>query len=91
MPRLVLLGRVSEIILTGDIINASEALRIRLINRVVPRDQLVSTAEETATQIMARNELAVQYAKEAITRGLDMPLAQGLELEQHLVAILANV
>ncbi|PIU54787.1 MAG: hypothetical protein COS88_06550 [Chloroflexi bacterium CG07_land_8_20_14_0_80_51_10] len=85
MPRLVLLGRVSEIILTGDRIDAAEALRIGLVNRVVPRSQLLPTAEEIAQRIMSYDQRAVRYAKEAITRGLDMPLEQGLELEKRLL------
>ncbi|MCL0079385.1 enoyl-CoA hydratase/isomerase family protein [Dehalococcoidia bacterium] len=86
MPRLVLLGRASEIILTGDRIDAAEALRIGLVNRVVPRPQLLPTAEELARRIMSLDQNAVRYAKEAITSGLDMPLEQGLELERRLAA-----
>ncbi|HAZ31286.1 MAG TPA: hypothetical protein DCY61_01085, partial [Dehalococcoidia bacterium] len=90
MPRLILLGRVSEIILTGDRIDAEEALRIGLVNRVVPRSQLLPTAEELARRIMSLDQRAVRYAKEAITRGLDMPLEQGLEVERRLFARLIN-
>lgn len=86
MPRLVLLGRASEIILTGDRIDAQEALRIGLVNRVVPRPQLLPAAEELARRIISLDQRAVRCAKEAITRGLDMPLAQGLELERWLAA-----
>ena len=90
MPRLILLGRVSEIILTGDRIDAEEALRIGLVNRVVPRPQLLAAAEDISRRIMSLDQRAVRYAKEAVTRGLDMPLEQGLEVERRLSARLIN-
>ena len=84
MPRLVLHGRVSEIVLTADRIDASEGLRIGLINRIVSRDQLIPTAETIAKKIISKDASALMYAKNAITRGLDMTLDQGLELEKRL-------
>ncbi|MBT4511791.1 MAG: enoyl-CoA hydratase/isomerase family protein [Chloroflexi bacterium] len=84
MPRLVLHGRVSEIVLTADRIDASEGLRIGLINRIVSRDQLIPTAETIAKKIISNDASALMYAKNAITRGLDMTLDQGLELEKRL-------
>lgn len=84
MPRLVLRGWVSEIVFTADRINAQEALRIGLINQVVPRDQLLAKANEVAERIASNDARAMQYAKAAVTRGLDMPLLQGLELEKRL-------
>lgn len=90
MPRLITRGRVAEIIFTGDRINAEEALRIGLVNRVVPRSQLIPTAEDTARRIISHDQEAVQYAKQAITRGLDMPLQQGLEMEKRLFIALTK-
>lgn len=84
MPRLVLLGRVSEIVFAADRIDAAEALRIGLVNRVVPRDQLLPSAEAIARSMMALDQKALEYAKAAVTRGLDMPLHQGLEMEARL-------
>ena len=84
MPRLVLHGKVSEIVLTADRIDAMEGLRIGLINRVVPRDQLIPTAESIARKIISNDARALMYAKNAVTRGLDMTLEQGLELEKRL-------
>ena len=89
MPRLVLHGSVSEIVLTADRIDAAEALRIGLINQVVPREQLYTTAQAVASRIMASNPDALEYAKAAITRGLDMTLDQGLDLEKRLAFALA--
>ncbi len=90
MSRLVLQGWVSEIVFTADRISAQEALRIGLINQVVPRDQLLTKAEETARRIIANDANALECAKAAIVRGLDMPLSQGLEMEQRLAAALAS-
>ena len=87
MPRLVPLGMCMAPILTGEIINAAEALRIGLINRVVTRASLLPAAEEMARKIMSRGQIAVRYAKQAINRGLDLPLEQGLEMERELFAI----
>ncbi|MDD5093772.1 MAG: enoyl-CoA hydratase/isomerase family protein [Dehalococcoidia bacterium] len=84
MPRLVLQGMVSEIVLTAERINAFEALRIGLVSRVVPRANLLTEAEALARRIMCYDPRAVRYAKEAITRGLDLPLAEGLEMEQRI-------
>lgn len=87
MPRLVPLGMLSGLILTGEIINAAEALRIGLIHHVVSRDDLLLTAERYARKIMSRSQLAVEYTKEAIRRGLDLSLDQGLEMERRLFSI----
>ena len=89
MPRLVWHGRVSEIVFTAERIDAVEALRIGLVNQVVPRDQLLSTAESVARKIMSSDAKALEYAKSAITRGLDLTLDQGLEMEKRLSVALA--
>lgn len=86
MPRLVVQGMSAPIVLTGEIINADEALRVGLIHRVVPRSDLMSSADDLARTIMSRGQTAVRYAKQAIRRGLDLTLEQGLELESRLFA-----
>ena len=90
MPRLVLQGWVSEIVFTADRIDAQKALHIGLINQVVPREQLMGKANEIARKIISNDASALEYAKAAVLRGLDLPLHQGLEMEQRLVAALAN-
>jgi enoyl-CoA hydratase len=90
MPRLVPLGMALAPILTGEIINAAEALRIGLVHRVVPRADLMSTTEDMAHKIMSRGQIAVRFAKEAIRRGLDLNLEQGLEMESKLLARIIN-
>ncbi len=81
MPRLVPLGMTAPIVLTGEMINAQEALRIGLVNRIVPREQLMPVAEETARKIISNSQTAVRSAKAAIRRGLDLSLEQGLDME----------
>lgn len=91
MPRLVWLGMCAAHILTGEMISSAEALRIGLVNKVVPRAQLLSEAEAVARKIMSRSQVAVRYAKEAINRGVDLSLEQGLEMERELFAMVVGV
>ena len=90
MPRLVPPGMAAAPVLTGEIMDAAEALRTGLIHRVVPRDELMPTAEGMARKITSRSQTAVRYAKQAIRRGLDLPLEQGLEMEGLLFARALN-
>ena len=89
MPRLVRLGWVMEIVLTAERISAAEALRIGLVNQIVPRPQILP-AEAMARRIMAHDQTAIRYAKKAITRGLDLPLGAALAMEQRLAQALAT-
>ena len=66
---------------TGKTIDAQEAYRIGLTNKVVPRDKLVTEAKKLAEAICQAAPLAVRAAKEAMMRGLDMSLEEGLRLE----------
>ncbi|MBW2085162.1 MAG: enoyl-CoA hydratase/isomerase family protein [Deltaproteobacteria bacterium] len=88
LPRFVPRAVAAEILLTGNRINAQEALRIGLVSRVVPLDQLMSTAREIADTICTRGPLGVRAAKEAMVRGYDMTLEEGLKLERKLVTYL---
>jgi enoyl-CoA hydratase/carnithine racemase len=88
LPRLVGRGKAIEMILTGEPVDASEALRIGLVSAVAPRDRLIDEAEAIAARIAERGPLAVRYAKEAISRGLEMPLEQALRFETDLTIIL---
>ena len=84
LPRAVPLGWALEMILTGDPIDAAEALRIGLVNRVVPIDGLLACASEIAARITSRGPLAVRAAKQAVYYGLGRDLAAGMGRENAL-------
>ena len=88
MARLLGKGKALELICTGDRIGAAEAERIGLVNKVVPTDQLMATAEEMARKIMSRGPLAVRASIEAVMSGSDMPSAEGQFLEATLFGLL---
>jgi enoyl-CoA hydratase/carnithine racemase len=88
LPRLIGRGKALEMILTGEPIDTQEALRVGLVSAVVPRERLLAEAEAIASRIAERGPLAVRYAKEAIARGLEMPLEQALRFETDLTIIL---
>jgi enoyl-CoA hydratase len=87
LPRLCGKGVAHELILTGEMITAEEALRIGLVNRVVESAELLSTAESMAKKIIANAPLAVKYAMEAIEHGMEMPQEEGLFLEATLFGL----
>ena len=89
LPRLVGKGRALDLILSGRMIDAAEALRIGLVNRVVTPDQLMEEAEKTLRGILAMGPLAVRLAIEAIDQGLDMSLDEGMLLEANHFGLLA--
>ncbi len=80
-------ARALEMLLTARRIGAPEALAIGLVNRVVPRAGLLPAAEELARKISRLDREAVRLAKQAVLRGLDLPLLEGLELERRLAAV----
>ena len=84
LPRTVPPGVARAMILTGDAIDAAEAYRLRLVHRVVPRDRLDAQADEWARTLAERDPRALAFAKEAVVRGLDLSLADGLALEARL-------
>jgi enoyl-CoA hydratase/carnithine racemase len=88
LPRLVGRGKALELILSGKRIEAQEALRLGLVEQVVPQEHLMATVEELAQTITSRAPLAVRYAKEAIVRGLELPLEEGLKVEAELYLLL---
>jgi enoyl-CoA hydratase len=88
LPRLVGRGRALHMILTGARIDAHEALRIGLVERVVPAAEVQSAARELATTLAAKAPVALRYAKEAVVKGLELPLADGLTIENDLATLL---
>jgi len=89
LPRLVGKGLAHEIILTGEMITAEEALRIGLVNHVTEPGELLSTCEAIAKKIIEKAPLAVRYSMEAIERGMEMPQEEGLYLEATLFGLCA--
>ncbi len=83
LPRLVGLGRASELILSGRRISAAEAHAMGLLNRLAPRGQALAGALEIATAIAANGPVAVAAAKAAIQQGASLPLGEGLSLERQ--------
>jgi enoyl-CoA hydratase len=88
LSRLVGKGKAIELILTGEMINAQEAHRIGLVNRIVEAKELLSVVNTMAHAVAAKGPIALRYAKEAVLQGLDMTLEQGLRLEADLYFIL---
>jgi enoyl-CoA hydratase len=84
LARLVGKGRAMQMVLSGETITAQEAYRIGLVNEVTAAAELVPRAEAIAAKIIANAPLAVQYAIEAINKGMEMTLAEGLRLEAEL-------
>jgi enoyl-CoA hydratase len=87
LPRLVGKGVALELILSGAIIDAQKAYRIGLVNEVVPNAELLGRAEAILNQISANAPLSVRYALEAVNKGMETNLAEGLVLESTFVAI----
>lgn len=84
LPRAIGRAGALEMMLSGRWVRAEEAYRLKLVNRVVSRDELLSEAEKLARKIKAYNPMAVSYAKQAVIRGLDLDIERGLELEAEL-------
>jgi enoyl-CoA hydratase len=87
LPRLVGKGIAMQLVLTGEMISAQEAYRIGLVNEVTAPADLIPRAEAIAHQIIANAPLAVQYAIEAVNRGMEATLAEGLYLEALLFSV----
>lgn len=86
LPRVVGQGKALEMLLTNLWISGKEACRVGLVNKVVPRDELLQTAEAMARQIASYDPNAVRAAKQAVLRGLDLTLEEGVDLERRLAS-----
>jgi enoyl-CoA hydratase/carnithine racemase len=87
LPRAIGQAKALETMLTGHRINAKEALDIRLVNRVVSKDELLPTVDSIARQIALFDPVVIRNIKQAVVRGLDLPLLEGLELEKRLASL----
>jgi enoyl-CoA hydratase len=90
LPRLVGKGRAIQLLLSGEMIDAQEAYRIGLVNKVVPQDQLLAEAEKLLRGILAQGPLAVALTLDAVERGLDMTLDEGSNYEATLFGLIAS-
>lgn len=80
-------GRAMEMVLTGRTVDATAAASYGLVEYVVPGEELLPRAENLAREILANAPVAVQLARDAVRRGLELPLADGLRVEDDLLAI----
>ena len=87
LARLIGKGRAKELIFTCDQIDAQEAYRIGLANKVVPQDELIDTCKKMAAKIISKGSYAISLAKEAINTGMDTDLSSGLTLEADLFGL----
>jgi enoyl-CoA hydratase len=90
LPRLIGAGRALDLILTGRRVKADEALALGLVNRVVPRAELLAEAEKLALAILKNGPLAVSAALEAVQHGLDLGMPDAQRMESGLFGILAS-
>ena len=84
LPRIIPYAYASELILTGNTIDAAEAYRIGLVNKVTKAEDLMDTAHQYAQRICDQGPLGVRAAKEAMIRGMSMSMDDGLRLEQSM-------
>jgi enoyl-CoA hydratase len=87
LPRLVGKGMAMQLNLTGEMISAQEAHRIGLVNEVTTSVDLMPRAEAIASKIIANAPLAIRYCMDAVNKGMEMTLAEGLFLEATLFAV----
>ncbi len=90
LSRLVGKGRALEILLTGEMVDAAEAHRIGLVNKVVPRDKLLAEAESLLRKMLANGPLSLRFTLEAVNAGLEMPFAQAQYLEATLFGLICT-
>jgi enoyl-CoA hydratase/carnithine racemase len=81
-------GKALEMLLTAGIVTAAQALEMGLVNKVVPAEALMDETQKLAEAVAAKGPLALRYLKEAVNKGMDMTLEQGLRLEADLYFLL---
>jgi enoyl-CoA hydratase len=90
LPRLVGKGRALEMLLTGEMVGAQDALRIGLVNRVVPRETLLAEAEGLLRQMLANGPVSLRFTLEAVNAGLEMPQDEAQYLEATLFGLICT-
>ncbi len=90
LPRLVGKGRALEMLLTGEMVDAAEALRIGLVNKVVPPERLREESEALLARMLANGPLSLRFTLEAVNAGLEMPLDEAQYLEATLFGLICT-
>ncbi|HEY7513118.1 MAG TPA: enoyl-CoA hydratase-related protein [Vicinamibacteria bacterium] len=90
LPRLVGKGRALEILLTGEMVDAAEALRIGLVNKVVAKGELLAEAEALLRKMLANGPISLRFTIEAVNAGLEMPLDEAQYLEATLFGLICT-
>ncbi len=88
LPRLVGRGRALEMLLTGEIIDAQEAFRIGLVNKVVPPDSLLTAAENMAKMILSKGPIAIKLTLESVLEGLDSNLREAIKADANRMGLI---
>ncbi|HEY98529.1 MAG TPA: hypothetical protein G4O16_10175 [Dehalococcoidia bacterium] len=88
LPRIVGRGKALEMLLTAETVNAANALEMGLVSKIVPPPDLAVEVQKLAETIAAKGTLALRYLKEAVNKGMDMTMEQGLRLEADLYFLL---
>jgi enoyl-CoA hydratase len=87
LPRLIGKGLANELLFSGNIIDAEEAVRIGLVNRIFPQENLLDECRKLAATICSRSPAAVRLCKEVVNNGVEMDLARGCSYESDLFAL----
>ncbi|MBI3931916.1 MAG: enoyl-CoA hydratase/isomerase family protein [Acidobacteria bacterium] len=90
LPRLVGRGRALEILLTGEMVDAQEAHRIGLVNRVVPKGELLAEAEALLRKMLANGPVSLRFTLDAVGRGLEMPMDEAQTYEATLFGLICT-
>jgi len=88
LSRMIGRGKALEMILTGERIDAKEAYRIGMVNKIVPSGELRTIVMDMAKEMASKGPISLRYTKEAVNKGMDMTLEQGLHLEADLYLLL---
>lgn len=87
LPRLIGEGMAKELVFTADVIDAQEALRIGLVNHVLPAAELMDYCKKMAGRILAKGPLAVRFSKQAINEGMQVDIDRAMTIEAHLFGL----
>ncbi|WP_411682670.1 short-chain-enoyl-CoA hydratase [Clostridium thailandense] len=87
LSRLVGIAKAKELIFTGDLIDAVEAEKLGLVNKVVVHDQLMTEALALAEKIVSKAQIAIRYSKTSINRGFESDIETGMQIEKNLFGL----